>query len=352
MGRRGVTVLVAVGLIVAATGCAGGAAPAEYMTGAVAVVANQRHACGLAEDGSVTCWGANLYGQLGDGSTEDAEVGRSDVVGIADATALSAGDDFSCAVIDDGSVRCWGFNLSGQIGDGTTLNIAMESREVIGLRTAVDVAAGGNHACALLADTTVRCWGGNEFGQLGDGSTEDRSEPVEVDGLRDVAALSAGRGFTCALSRDTSVSCWGVNGLGQLGGDGGDRRSPAEVPGLDGVVAIASGLLGSCTAGADGVVACWGVAGPGALERSRRDEPADVGSLPAAQQLVAVGDRGSCSAAPQGPVSCWRSGSLGSSAPERVAGLIPSDGRSTLAVWGHRACAVAMDGIVSCQDGP
>jgi hypothetical protein len=351
VGRRRITALVVLGVIATAAACTSGAVPAERMTGAVAVSANQRHACGLAQDGSVSCWGANLYGQLGDGSTDDADVARSPVVGIADATTLSAGDDFTCAVIGDGTVRCWGFNLSGQIGDGTTLNIAMESREVIGVDSASGIAAGGNHACALLDDTTVRCWGGNEFGQLGDGSTEDRLEPVEVVGLRDVVALSAGRGFTCALVRDGSVSCWGLNGLGQLGEDGGDRTRPGPVPGLADVEALSSGLLGSCAVTSEAAVACWGAAGPEALDRSVDDGPTAVRGLTAPQQ-VAVGDRGTCSSATGGGVSCWRSGSLGPSAPEPVEGPAPAVGPSTLAVWGHRVCVVTDDRTVSCDDAP
>jgi alpha-tubulin suppressor-like RCC1 family protein len=354
VGRRRISVQIALGLLIAvlaASACAGSAAPEERMSGAVSVSANQRHACGLAEDGSISCWGANLYGQLGDGSTDDADVASSPVQGLADATALSAGDDFSCAVIDDGTVRCWGFNLSGQIGDGTILNIAMESREVLGLDSATGVAAGGNHACALLEETTVRCWGGNEFGQLGDGSTVDRLEPVEVDGLSDVVLLSAGRGFTCALVRDGSVSCWGLNGLGQLGDDGGDRARPGPVPGLADVASIASGLLGTCAVTTDAAVVCWGTAGPEALERSVDDGPAPVDGLPAAQQ-VAVGDRGSCSSASEGAVSCWRSGSLGSSPPQPVDGATPAAAPSTLAMWGHRVCVVTDDGTVSCEDAP
>lgn len=339
MGRRIVAVL-ALALCVSVVGCSGDAEPTVVMSDAVAISTNQRHGCGLHIDGSVGCWGANLYGQLGNGSTEDAEVVGRPVSGVAEATSVSAGDDFSCAVIRDGSVRCWGFNLSGQIGDGTTLNIAMESEEVIGVDSAQGVAAGGNHACSLLDDATVRCWGGNEFGQLGDGSTEDRLEPVEVVGLRGVRALSAGSGFTCAVLSDASVSCWGVNGLGQLGDvGGGDRTRPVDA-GLRDVVMMSSGSIASCAVLADGGLRCWGGLDGGTRTSSTVRGPGSE------TRQIAVGDRQVCVVEGSGRVLCAEPGDLERLRPvqRRAVPSAPSIGAAA-----DEVCTLGRDRRVRCD---
>ncbi|MEI8255772.1 MAG: hypothetical protein WCJ30_08880, partial [Deltaproteobacteria bacterium] len=122
----------------------------------------------------------------------------------------AACDGHTCARMSDGTVRCWGFNGSGQLGDGTVIPRASPAA-VPGLSSAASVAAGGGHTCAVLADATVRCWGANRYGQLGDGTTQDRPTPVAVRGLADVAALALGTEHSCARLRDGTVRCWGRN---------------------------------------------------------------------------------------------------------------------------------------------
>jgi len=331
-------------------GCSGGTVTQVVVSDATAVVANQRHGCALIDGGTVRCWGANQYGQLGDGTTEDSGAASAPVIGIEGATSLSAGIDFSCAVLGVGSVRCWGFNLSGQVGDGTTLNIAMESRQVRGVRGATAVAAGGSHACAIAAAGAVVCWGSNEFGQLGDGTTVDRLRPVTVEGLVGATALSAGSGFTCALLGDRSVRCWGINGLGQLGdGTDEDRSVPAPVADLGGVDTIASGLIASCAVLVDGRVRCWGDHEPD-VSRSRSRQPGRAwtiaGISDAAQ--VALGDLRTCVTDDDGRPGCWSSDSaspLVVSARQFVSAI---EGPSTIAVSGDELCVVAGGGEVTC----
>lgn len=177
--------------------------------------------------GQIWCWGAGHEGQLGDGGM-GLSTDPVGVVGIEGATALAAGLTFNCAATSAGDVRCWGRNSRGQLGDGSQVGQATPTAVGGGLADAVDVVAGASHACALLTDTTVRCWGANTEGQLGDGTFVDRSTPVQVVGLADVVALGAGANHTCAVLVGGGVQCWGSDADHQLGDGVDDAHSGIE----------------------------------------------------------------------------------------------------------------------------
>src|SRR5262249_16263395 len=146
----------------------------------------------------------------------------------------------SCARMADGTVKCWGANGLGELGDGTTTDRALPTT-VPGLAGVAQLALGGQHSCARLDDGTVKCWGGNFSGELGDGTTTAKSKPTAVPGLTGVAKLALGgsagvSAHSCALMNDGTVKCWGYNGHGQLG-DGTlvAKKVPTTVPGLGGV---------------------------------------------------------------------------------------------------------------------
>ncbi len=184
--------------------------------------------------GGAFCWGWNSYGQLGDGTTTNRST-PVPVTGLSSGVvSLAAGSGHTCAVTTGGAARCWGWNSYGQLGDGTTTNRSTPV-PVTGLPSGVaSLAAGSGHTCAVTTGGAAKCWGWNSYGQLGDGTTTNRSTPVPVTGLPpEVASLAAGSGHTCAVTTGGTAKCWGYNFNGQLGDRTTTNRStPVPVTGL------------------------------------------------------------------------------------------------------------------------
>ncbi len=220
--------------------------------GPAALAVGEQHACVLL-DGGVKCWGRNIWGELGDGTNQD----RSSPVPVAGldgrVAAISAGAAHTCALFPAGNVKCWGYNIYGQLGDGgggggvANAN-SPQPVDVAGLIDAIAISAGGGHTCALTSAGGVKCWGDNTFGQMGDGTTTMRNTPVDVTGLTSgVRAVAAGGNFTCALMAVGNVKCWGSNAQGQLGAAASEQcgsplyRPPCSTTPLD-VTGLASGV--------------------------------------------------------------------------------------------------------------
>lgn len=203
-------------------------------SGVTSVSVGDVHACALLDSGAVKCWGEGGSGQLGNGSSSSAST-PTQVQGLTSGVvAISSGMDFSCALLDDGSVKCWGRGLEGQIGDAFN-NFVLVPTQVSGLSGGVvAISAGDTHACALLASGSVKCWGDNTGGALGDGTTNSANEPVDVSGLdAPVKAVATGSNLTCVLVDINDVRCFGVNYYGELGNGTTEGSSvPVRVVGL------------------------------------------------------------------------------------------------------------------------
>ena len=260
-----------------------------------AIAAGQYHSCAILDNGSVKCWGYNNNGQLGIDNTTNmgdnsGEMAVLPVVNLGTgrtATAISLHANQSCALLDNASVKCWGSNQHGRLGLGHKNSIGDQSGEMAALtgidlgtgRTATAIAAGGNHTCALLDNASVKCWGRNQHGQLGIGNTEhmgnisnemgDDLPSIDLGTGRTATAIAAGYFHTCALLDNASVKCWGRNSEGQLGlgnttqiGDNSNEMGD-NLPSIDlgtgrTATAIAAGAYLTCALLDNGAVKCWG----------------------------------------------------------------------------------------------
>ncbi|MBI3072623.1 MAG: chromosome condensation regulator RCC1 [Deltaproteobacteria bacterium] len=250
--------------------------------GAWRIALGAAHSCALWGSGGVLCWGKNGEGQLGNGDTTNVATPTS-VSGLSwIASDIAAGDDHTCVVTSARGVACWGRNVEGQLGNGSTTQ-SLAPVDVVGAsEVARRVAVGGRQACFLNVDGGVLCWGDNRFGQLGDGTRENRSAPVDVVGIgARVNALSVGRRHVCVITTAGAVKCWGENRFGQLGdGTKTDRTTPVDVVGIaSGARLVAAGPTHTCVAMVTGELKCWGDNSFGQLgDGTVEEQPAPVAS--------------------------------------------------------------------------
>ena len=276
--------------------------------------------------------------------------------GAGAATRIADGFSHTCAMVDGGQVKCWGGNVYGELGDGSTEGRWVPEL-VAGLSGVTALAAGDSHTCALVAGGQVKCWGRNWAGQLGDGTNTNRWTPVAVAGLSGVTALAAGGHHTCAVVAGGQVKCWGSNSEGQLGdGTDTDRATPVTVIGLSGVTALGAGFIQTCAVVAGVQVKCWGNNGFAELgdgTYTDRWTPVAVVGLSGATALAA-GHGHTCAVVADGQVKCWGSngnGGLGDgtntdrATPVAVVGL---SGATVLVSGSGHTCAVVAGGQVKC----
>jgi alpha-tubulin suppressor-like RCC1 family protein len=337
---------------------------------AKAIAAGSDHTCAILDNASIKCWGANASGQLGIGDTnnrgdESSEMG--DILPAIDlgsgrtATAIAAGGNHTCAILDNESIKCWGKNASGQLGIGDTNNRGDGSNPmgddlpVVDLgseRTAKVIVAGGSHTCAILDNSAIKCWGGNASGQLGLGDTNNRGDAgsemgddldtVDLGSGRTAVSITAGYGHTCALLDDNSVKCWGRQDEGQLGskktfnsgatsGKMGDVLLAVDLGSGRTSTAIAAGGYHSCAILDNSSIKCWGEnssgqLGLGHIEDRGRDQTGDspclenlmgdclqsieVGTGRTTRGIIA-GDNQTCAILDNASIKCWGSNNAG-----------------------------------------
>lgn len=270
---------------------------------AVEIRAGGDHICARLSNGTVWCWGSNAKGQLGDGTVVERNA-PVQVGGITSAVALALGDAHTCVLLSDATVRCWGFNGSGQLGDGTTTD-RHSPVAVTGLTGVSEIGAsiGANHTCARLGGF-VKCWGDNTYGQLGDGTTTNRSSPVDVEksaGVRfsGVDGLAIG-GLHSALIASGFVYCWGFDGLNDCGDGAFTTSIPYPKVVIGGQATVASGEVSSCSTDSGGNVHCWGMQ----PDASGNDgTPAAVAAFSGAT-AISIGNDDRCARFASGIVKC------------------------------------------------
>jgi alpha-tubulin suppressor-like RCC1 family protein len=222
------------------------------------------HSCAIVEGGNIKCWGRNDYGQLGDNSLSLRQTPVAVTGSTQSFTQLALGEYFSCALSSSGEVFCWGRNTNGQLGLSNTIDKRTITNSVSSLSNVTSISAGNNFACAIISSSTfqVKCWGQNADGQLGIGSLSPTMAPTFAVSLTSQpVAVSAGNYHACSLGQSGNVQCWGQNQVGQLGNgtSGADVTTPiGNVPLAGPAAAISSGSYHSCALLNDGNVQCWG----------------------------------------------------------------------------------------------
>jgi alpha-tubulin suppressor-like RCC1 family protein len=318
--------------------------------------------CAILDDNTTKCWGENLLGQLGQGDISargDAPGEMGDALLAVKlgtgrtAKLVSAGGAFACAILDDNTTKCWGGNGSGQLGlgdinsrgDGAGEMDAALPVVLLGTgRTVKTLSAGGTHVCAILDDSTTKCWGANESGQLGLGDVNNRGDAanemntslpvVNLGTGRTAKALAAGSSHTCAILDNNSVKCWGANESGQLGlgdklnrGDAinemGDLLLPVNLGTGRTAKAIVAGVQHTCALLDNNTVKCWGENGVGQLGlgdvNDRGDVAGEMGDalLPVSlgtgrtALFVTVGFNHTCAGLDDNTIKCWGDNGFG-----------------------------------------
>ena len=356
------------GLAMGASTVVAGAAARPAADRVVSVALGDEHGCALTLGGTVRCWGRNSSGQLGDGTRQD-RARPTLVSGLSEVAQLAAFGARTCATRRNGTVLCWG-SVGGLLADGAVPVFNQAPSEawdrtapqpVAGLTDVAQIAIGGEHLCALLRDGSVRCWGYNADGQLGDGTQVARAQPVRVPKLGRVTQLALGVSHSCALLADGGVRCWGANEGGQLG----DRTTtgrllPTPIPEFAGIAQLSASGSAVCARLANGTARCWGWNTHGKLgDGTTRSHaiPMSVHDLEGIREII-LGSGHGCALRPDRTVWCWGDNSKGQLGNrERERSLIPMQVALTgnvvgLAsagqVEGDHACALLDLGQIVC----
>ena len=350
-------VVVAAAVLAACTAPVSPYVPPNPLPPAVAteIAVGSAHACAITTDTTVRCWGYNAYGQLGNGYTYGLSY-PAEAIGISGATRIAAGEYHSCAIVTGGEVWCWGYNVYGQLGNGSNNDRAIPVKAV-GITGAIAIDATFSNTCALIADGTVKCWGGLIDA---DPTTATYSNvPVDNVVVPGAVDLQISSGHGCLLMPDGRVECWGGNISGQLGdGTTIGRTNPSEVVGLNDATGVTVDGGISCATRATGPAQCWGQNRFGGLGDGTvvdRLVPVDFGD----DEAQRIDTNGSITCAVTGgTVNCagWNAnGELnrGYQTPEPFAEPVPAPvigvtGAAALGVHSHGACVLSNAGAVSC----
>jgi alpha-tubulin suppressor-like RCC1 family protein len=387
--HRSVALLLAlVALVVASPASADPSSSLAFPDAYAKIDAGNAATCAVLTGGVVRCWGANYEGMLGLGSLarenlgDDEHPGTVGAVSLGEAaTAVTVGGRHACAVLTSGTARCWGSGDQGQLGVGGTGDTG--DNETPANANPVDlsgaavkaISAGGEHTCAILSTDALRCWGGNDQGQLGVGDKSPRFVPTAVDlgPGRTAKAVTASGDHTCAILDTGAVKCWGDGAWGVTGlGSEADVTVPAQVflPVGRTAAAIDTSSNNTCLILDDDTARCWGIGQSGKNGNLSSETIGDdelPGNEPAialggAAAAISVGEATSCAQLTSGAVRCWGDGGFGefgngkaggvgdNETPASVPPVTPPAGQSiaALASGSEFRCFTAGDGTIRC----
>jgi len=332
----------------------------DFVLPARAIAAGGSSSDAVMADGTVRAWGDNSDGQLGDGTSGNTRRTPVAVSTLSGAREVVAGARHACAGTASSQVFCWGYNLVGELGDGTTTSRLTPVALAAGAPAFAQIAAGADHTCGITdeADPAMYCWGANNSGQLATGDSMWRVAPTRTRASQFAAVFTGYVNVTCVAANVGSFECWGFNhgSLGNGGADDGRGYGP-HVMGYVTARTIAIGGAHTCALTYTGVVMCAGENSDGQIGdgtfSTNRLTPTEVSGLTDVTQ-IAAGQFHTCARRRDGTVWCWGGGYQGqlgdglrhaSPTPRQVEGL---SGVSELAGGQTHTCALRTDGTVWC----
>lgn len=290
-------------------------------SGVLDIQSGQSHTCALTSGGIMKCWGANGGGQLGNGIAPSltSYSTPNNVIGLPSAVAsIAVGYNHTCATTINGAAYCWGNNLYGQLGNGATSSTGQSTPTLVqGLSSGVSsIAAGGEHTCAKMISGSLRCWGNNTTGAVGDGTFTRRTSPVTINGLSSaVASVTAARYHTCATDVVGAAYCWGNGGQGSLGnGSTQNRSTPTLVSGINTGATLIDGGINHTCAIVNATAKCWGFNNKGQLGDGSTVNtliPISVQGISKPLTSLSTGDYLTCAVEQGGKTYCWGQNSSG-----------------------------------------
>lgn len=323
----------------------------------VPLVVGHWHTCAIVAD-LVWCWGLNNYGQLGDEYLADSSSTPTPIAELAGVVSLTSGTNHVCAVKNSGTVWCWGSNVFGQLGTGTNALSAGTPILVDGLVDVAAVSAGVDHTCALKQDGTAWCWGFNMYAQLGIGSTNgyiptEVKNPTQVSSIKEVIELSAHGMYTCAIQKNQAVWCWGDNVVSSK--DYSQADVGGSTPVAIGTLVDVVSLAGTCAIKEDGGVWCWNgspISLESALDGATYWDNAVPQSIPGLENILALTSARLFALKKDGTVWCWECEDVYAFGGQgKGASLTQIDGLTSathIAANGNHACTMLQTGEILC----
>ncbi|MFZ9594486.1 MAG: RCC1 domain-containing protein [Bdellovibrionia bacterium] len=336
--------------------------PYKRITGGAGDSGANSHTCGLTFQGQLKCWGWNSSGQLGLG-TVGVGVSSPTAIGTPSFVSVAGGYRHTCGITANRTLRCWGSDSYGQVGNGSLTTADQASPVAIDSLTPYGtVAAGGYHTCGITQAGDLKCWGWNSSGQLGNGNpASDEASPFGIDSGTSYIEITAGYAHTCGITGAGVLKCWGLNSSGQVGNGvvGGSSTSPVEIDSGTPYIAVSAGDAHTCGITGAGVLKCWGSDSNGKLGNgtlTSADQPSPVVIDSGTTYLaVSAGVEHTCGITGSGVLKCWGSdanGQLGngSTSGNQFSPVATNSGANYVGIWSGRnhTCAITSRGVLEC----
>lgn len=339
-----------------ANGSATSASTYSYIANVYASLdAGAFHACAIVQNGTLRCWGENSTGALGTGNLTTSRAPVSIGNGLK-FQKVSAGAYFTCGLTNGGNIYCWGYNASYQLGNGTTTQSPTPtSVSPIGV-TFSDISVGGNHACAISISNAVYCWGANNYSQAsGTAGTSTVTSPQLVDSGVSYQKISAGFDHTCGITSDGSVRCWGNGVQGQLGNNSNlNPFNIVVISDADTYTKIAAGNSYTCGLTTAQNIKCWGDNSKGQLGTSGGSNFHIPTLVTGTSQMIdiAAGDGTTCAVKQGNQVYCWgdnTAGQIGNGTTTSSTTPTSTGSATAVVMGGNFSCRIGASGLVSCN---